>query len=117
MAQMLQPKRLTFNRYMDLYDWERDGVPDAGQVYIIRIHDSDDYFIKIGDGKTQFCDLPSLPYSILGHACSNCEHLCPVNKNKVYAVCDETGKTFFLWQEDTRTANSCEHFRLKSLDF
>lgn len=113
---MLQPKALTFNRYIDLREWERDSVPIAGEVYFIRINDSDDYFVKIGDGVTPFYDLPCLPYSVFGHSCSNCEHLCPVNSNKVYAVCDETGKTFFLWQEDTRTANSCEHFRLKSLD-
>ena len=39
-----------------------------------------------------------------------------VNKNKLYAVCDEIGKPFFLWQEDTRIGNDCPYFDYKSLD-
>lgn len=46
---------------MDLYDWERDDVPSAGEVYVIKINDSDNTFIKIGDGYTEFCDLPAIP--------------------------------------------------------
>ena len=116
MAQILEPKRLTFNRYMDLYVWERDGVPAAGEVYLIRINDSDHTFIKIGDGHTEFCDLPAIPNYLFGKSCDNCTHLCKVNRNKLYAVCDEIGKSFFLWQEDTRTNNDCPHFEPKSLN-
>lgn len=116
MAQMLEPKRLTFNRYMDLYDWERDGVPAAGEIYIIKINDSDHTFIKIGDGHTEFCDLPAIPNHLFAKNCDNCTHLCKINKNKIYAVCDEIGKPFFLWQDDTRIGNDCPYFDYKSLD-
>ena len=94
-SERLAPKRLTFNRYID-YGWERDGVPAAGEVYLIRINDSDDTFIKIGDGHTEFCDLSAIPNHLFAKNCDNCTHLCKINKNKLYAVCDEIGKPFFL---------------------
>ena len=42
--------------------------------------------------------------------CADCEHLCIINRNKIYAVCDETGKAFELWHMDTRTTDACKKF-------
>lgn len=34
--------------------------------------------------------------------CKDCRHLKVVMKEPVYAVCEKTNHTFYLWQEDTR---------------
>ena len=113
---------------VDWYTAEWDYVPPAGETYVICRFDTQEKFLKIGDGQHRLGELPNISTSILGeeipkvtiaeNTCAQCEHLCTINRNKVYAVCDEIGKTFFMWQEDTRTANSCKHFSSRrSIDF
>ena len=44
------------------------------------------------------------------NTCNQCGHLCVINRNKIYAVCDETGKVFELWHMDTRKSDACDSF-------
>ena len=67
--------------------------------------------LTVGNGEQNLVDLPWLYPEAevieMNQTCSNCEHLCVLNRNKVYAVCDETGKVFELWQMDTRATDGC----------
>lgn len=46
-------------------------------------------------------------------SCNNCNHLWVINKNKLYAVCDEWCKAFPLWGTDTREEN-CDDWVARS---
>lgn len=101
---------------------EWDCIPTPGEVYVIKDIETDNTYLKIGDGKRKLSDLPSVTTSILGEAymediiketCAQCGHLCIINRNKIYAVCDETGKVFELWHMDTRESDACKHFQQK----
>lgn len=102
---------------------EWDCIPTPGEVYVIKDIETDNTYLKIGDGKRKLSDLPSVTTSILGETymedsiretCAQCEHLCVINRNKIYAVCDETGKVFELWRMDTRESDACGKFIKKN---
>ena len=97
--------------------WGYDYVPTPGEAIVIWVIDTEDYLLKIGDGKSTLRELPTLSKNgewILPHCknetCAACGHLCVINRNKIYAVCDETGKVFELWHMDTRTTDACDKF-------
>ena len=102
---------------------EWDCIPTPGEVYVIKDIETDNTYLKIGDGKRKLSDLPSVTTSILGETyiedsiretCAQCGHLCVINRNKIYAVCDETGKVFELWRMDTRESDACKKFIKKN---
>lgn len=102
---------------------EWDCIPTPGEVYVIKNIETDNTYLKIGDGKHKLSDLPCVTTSILGEAymeetiretCAQCGHLCVINRNKIYAVCDETGKVFELWHMDTRESDACKKFKKKN---
>lgn len=106
-------------------DWnyvEWDYVPTPGEVYVIVRPETDTKYLKIGDGVRPLDALPYLPTGSLEdyieeetirETCAQCDHLCIINRNKVYAVCDETGKVFELWTMDTRESDACKKFKHK----
>lgn len=93
---------------------EWDYVPTPGEAIVIRRIETDETFLKIGDGKRRLSDLPIISPKLeecmanYEKTCAQCEHLCVINRNKIYAVCDEFGKVFELWKMDTR-ATDAEH--------
>ena len=106
-------------RAVDFAYVEWDYIPAPGEVYVIKNIETDNTYLKIGDGKHKLSDLPCVTTFILSEAymedtvretCAQCEHLCVINRNKIYAVCDETGKVFELWHMDTRKSDACKRF-------
>lgn len=103
---------------------EWDYIPTPGEVYVIKNTETDNTYLKIGDGKHKLRDLSYISTSILGdeadmedtirETCAQCEHLYIINRNKIYAVCDETGKVFELWRMDTRESDACNKFIKKN---
>lgn len=92
-------------------------IPAPGEAIIVRFLDTDTTNVKIGDGVHTLYELPYLLLNDelegvrpMNKTCAQCEHLCIINRNKIYAVCDETGKSFELWRMDTREADACERF-------
>lgn len=92
-------------------------VPAPGEAIIIQIMDIQQTNLKMGDGKRTLAELPYIfnadeleGVRPMNKTCAQCEHLCIINRNKIYAVCDETGKSFELWRMDTREADACERF-------
>ena len=109
-------------RAVDFAYVEWDYIPAPGEVYVIKNIETDNTYLKIGDCKHKLSDLPCVTTSILGEAymeetiretCAQCDHLCIINRNKIYAVCDETGKVFELWTMDTRESDACKKFKHK----
>lgn len=98
-----------------------DYVPTPGEAFVLIRPETDEKFIKIGDGKTCIGNLPiifnsqeeEMKQRPIDETCANCSHLCVINRNKIYAVCDETGKTFELWRMDTRDSDACSKFAPK----
>lgn len=87
-------------------DW--DMVLSPGEPIVLEKDGS--CYLKIGDGFRALDALPLIEKQQSLRSCENCTHLCKINRNKIYAVCDEVGKTFHLWQEDTRNWNDCNKF-------
>lgn len=92
-------------------------IPTPGEAIIVRYLDTDTTNVKIGDGIHTLYELPCLfsddrlkGTSLMNKTCAQCEHLCVINRNKIYAVCDETGKVFELWRMDTRESDACDKF-------
>lgn len=92
-------------------------IPASGEAIIVRFLDTDTTNVKIGDGVHTLHELPYLflndelkGKALMSKTCAQCEHLCIINRNKIYAVCDETGKVFELWRMDTRDSDACEKF-------
>lgn len=112
-------------RVVKAVDWnsvEWAYVPAPGEVYVIVRQETDNKYLKIGDGVRSLDALPYISTDTLeaymaeqctGKTCAQCEHLCVINRNKVYAVCDETGKVFELWHMDTRKSDACDRFKSK----
>lgn len=98
-------------------DWF-NYVPSPGEAIIIQLIDVHKTNVKMGDGKHTLAELPYIfldselegRMNPMDKTCAQCEHLCIINRNKIYAVCDETGKVFELWRMDTREADACERF-------
>lgn len=98
----------------DWYNLDWDLIPSLGEPVLIRRQDLGKTYLKIGDGIRALDMLPIIDERMIrevtacNKVCANCEHLFVINRNKVYAVCDELGKTFELWKMDTR-ATDAEH--------
>lgn len=84
-------------------------VPEPGEIYVLK-HNNGKNYVKVGDGVRTLDALPNLDCYQPNRCCANCEHLFKINRNKIFAVCDEIGKVFHLWQDDTRTSNDCDRF-------
>ena len=116
-------QKLQIVRAVDWCHAEWDCIPTPGEVYVIVRPETDEKYLKIGNGVTRLGDLPCISASIFGEiemeettireTCAQCGHLCIINRNKIYAVCDETGKVFELWHMDTRESDACKHFQQK----
>ena len=110
----MEPKSVLKSVNWDYVEW--DTIPTPGEVYVIVRPELDRKYIKIGDGIRKLDELPYINTSILDEeeyvrqTCSQCGHLCVINRNKIYAVCDETGKVFELWRMDTRDSDACKKF-------
>ena len=110
----LSVKKITTN----LADWQGCiFIPAPGEAVITHMIDTEEYQLRIGDGKHNLRELPVIWEKgeyLLPHCkndtCANCGHLCVINRNKIYAVCDETGKVFELWHMDTRKTDACDDF-------
>lgn len=93
-------------------------TPAPGEIHILK-HKNGQNYLKIGDGVRPLDTLPYLPTGSLEdyaeketirETCAQCGHLCVINRNKIYAVCDETGKVFEIWRMDTRESDACKRF-------
>lgn len=111
----MQSLKLLRTSLNNLYSQEWDRILTPGEAILIHCVDTDQRYLKIGDGKQTLRELPKIwtdERNILPmcKTCAQCEHLCIINRNKIYAVCDETGKVFELWRMDTREADACNKF-------
>ena len=110
---------------VDLNHVEWAYVPAPGEVYVIVRPETNSKYLKIGDGVRSLEALPYVSLEILSQqeieeltltnreTCAQCGHLYVINRNKIYAVCDETGKVFELWHMDTRKSDACGRFAPK----
>lgn len=102
----------------DWYGLDWGSIPSLGEPILIRRQDLDKTYLKIGDGIRALDILPIIDERMMketmtcNKVCANCKHLFVINRNKVYAVCDEFGKVFELWKMDTRATNAenCHKF-------
>lgn len=111
----MQSLKLMTTSMSDWYSQEQDIIPTPGEAIAIYFVDTERTELKIGDGVRTLRELPFIIAEgpgdgIMYKTCANCEHLCIINRNKVYAVCDELGKVFELWKMDTRATDACYKF-------
>lgn len=103
-------------KVMDYFTADWNYIPAAGEVIIIKNPEVDMEYMHIGNGKDKIGDLAYITKDMVmeDKTCAQCRHLCVINRNKIYAVCDETGKVFELWHMDTRESDACKKFIKKN---
>lgn len=116
MANQVRLKNITTDMASYLLEYD-DYVPTPGEAIVVHFVDTGKTELKIGNGVATIKELPyiqtSCPTPVTDYSkytCADCGHLCKINRNKVYAVCDELGKVFSMWQLDARTVKSCVKF-------
>ena len=122
MANQVKLKKITTDMTSYLLEYE-NYIPAPGEAIVVHFVDTEKTELKIGNGVATIKELPyiqtSCPAPIIDYGkyvCADCGHLCKINKNKVYAVCDELGKVFHMWQIDARTVKSCNKFTPREIE-
>lgn len=63
MKRILRPKLFDFrsmDEYMERLCSHSQDIPEAGEVWVIKIHAEEFCWIKVGDGERKYCDLVAL---------------------------------------------------------
>lgn len=59
----IRPKLLDFRTISDYMEWlysHSDFIPEKGEILIVKYHDINDIYIKVGNGVKTFEDLPRI---------------------------------------------------------